>query len=183
MDIPTKSILKVATQEESLSFQGIRRDRFDEEEKRSDDEQERHNRVRFAKLERRMYNVIPETNPSVSSGPAIGLDWSYVELPIVSVDAFEANRLPRLKIADVQMTYIERITILKEAGVPPKELYEAIFRTDVARNKREETIQNLKYEELEMRRESLIRNIKKKLHIQRSDAAAQKMLWKKAQAM
>jgi hypothetical protein len=154
---------------------------INEEEKTS--QSSRSPTVRFSQLEIRLYKVIPETNPSVSIGPAIGLDWTYEAIPAMPLDVYEESRPPRLDLDDVQLSLNERMKILREAGSTNEEIEEAIRKSDQAREERYMTLRNMRNEDCDIRRESLIRGVKKAFHIQKSDAAEQKMLWKKAQVV
>jgi len=187
---PTRGILKISTQKDSLAYHGVDHtiltrqssEGFEALEPNSQQQSSSAaSEVRFSKLEVRLYNVIPETNPSVSEGPAIGLDWTYQALPITTVDVFEENRPPRRDIEDKPITFRERVKILKRSGATKEEIQEAIYRSDVAREERMMTLRNMKYEASDIRREKLVRGVKKALRLQMSDAAQQKMLWKNAQ--
>lgn len=64
--------------------------------------------VRFGTINIRKYNRILGDNPACSSGCPVQLDWDSYPQPIVPIDEYETNRLPRRTRRHLQLTAITR---------------------------------------------------------------------------
>jgi hypothetical protein len=64
--------------------------------------------LRFTTIEIRKYDRTLGDNPAVSNGPPIQLDWTYSVLPVVTVDDYETNRLPRRPKRHLSLSPITR---------------------------------------------------------------------------
>lgn len=176
-----KGILKVETLEESLaSTCRHRRKSGIFHLKKQKNKQKKH--VNFGQLDMRLYDVCLETNPGVSEGPAVGLDWTYEELPTSDVDTFEAFHPPRRHLIDVRMTLKERLAILQASGATEQEIREAMKRTEKAKKNRFKTLDDLDKMEHEFKKEKRFKNIRIALRLRKTDEAEEDDLWDKAQS-
>lgn len=64
--------------------------------------------VRFGSINIRKYNRILGDNPACSNGCPVQLGWDSFPQPIVPIDEYETNRLPRRTRRHLQLTAITR---------------------------------------------------------------------------
>jgi hypothetical protein len=100
-------------------------------------------RVCFSEISIRTFNVCIGDSPSVSSGVPLTLDWSYCELPDITVDEFEGLRPERRTNDELKLSPEDRLKILLEFGVSPAEIRTALRRTLLLRGKRSSFRQGL----------------------------------------
>lgn len=108
--------------------------------------------VSFGHVSLRFYPRALSDNPSVQSGPAIGIGWEYftpsaTEQPF-AVDDFESHRAgmgPRTRTVSSQLVLSrhEREMILVDAGYRQKEIAEAVRTILKAKNQRKQTVTSL----------------------------------------
>ena len=77
--------------------------------------------VRFGKMEIRKFDRCLDINPATSSGPSIGLDWSYKELGPQSL--WEDTEL---RSGEFRLSSREREEILEDCGDSRKEIVKAV---------------------------------------------------------
>lgn len=160
--LPAKSILKIATQEESERiiyglkgtplFDSIRssiggsskslRSLTDVSSfKRNNNKAGDAAVVYFNNIEVREYATIVGDNPHCSSGVALSLDWNYTDATLVSVDEYENLRRPRKKFKEMKLSDEEREDILLSQGVTHEEIGEAFELQHNARERRLHVLQ------------------------------------------
>lgn len=110
--------------------------------------------VSFSEVQVRNYDRVVEVNPSVTSGPAIGLGWHYSpeEDEIIPVDNFEDTRefARRHTTVDLALSRDTREDLLRSWGFSQREIAWSVRTILRSKNQRKQTIQNLhaaQYEE------------------------------------
>mmetsp|Transcript_101392 Transcript_101392/g.205838 ORF Transcript_101392/g.205838 Transcript_101392/m.205838 type:complete len:375 (+) Transcript_101392:211-1335(+) len=104
------------------------------------------NSVTFCEVQIRNYERVLEVNPSVTSGPAVGIGWNYIEQDnILTLDSFEKTRgyNPRRSIRDLALPRDEREDMLRGLGYSNKEIACSVRTILRSKNQRKQTIQNL----------------------------------------
>lgn len=140
--------------------------------------------VRFTTISVRDYEIALEYNPTVTSGPAIGIGWQYLQSCTMTVDEYESIRPSRLRLAkdSLRLSKEERLQRLKSSGYTKQELQRAVKATNIARIKRRKTlaqVQDGRDRTLEKMEYASIR-IQRFLLLRRKSEAEIKMLWEKA---
>ena len=101
-------------------------------------------KVTFTYVQVRFYQPVLEINPSVSSGPAIGIGWKFRRGGRMLVDDWEGQRVGMIRSGhDLILPRAARETILAEAGYKQKQITEAIRIIRKAKDRRKVTVQNL----------------------------------------
>ena len=110
-------------------------------------------RVSFVSVQTRIYEQILEVHPSTSSGPSIGLGWSYTEttpqkipedprdFATVGMEASEESTVSSTN--DIILTKRDRESILKSLGYTQKDINRAIRKNKKARDQRRETLNKM----------------------------------------
>jgi hypothetical protein len=99
--------------------------------------------IKFSKVEVRYYERIISDNPSVHSGPAIGIGWRFAKGGHVDIDEWELRKGSARKSCDLVLARHERERILKEAGCTPKEISAMIRAALKVQKQRMTTVNNL----------------------------------------
>lgn len=101
--------------------------------------------VKFDHVEVRYYERIATDNPSVRSGPAIGIGWRFAkEGPHVDINEWELRKEGSTrKSSELVLARDARERILKEAGCTQKEIADMIRVTLKVRKQRKTTLNNL----------------------------------------
>jgi hypothetical protein len=119
-------------------------------------------RVRFNLVRIRSYERTIAYNPSVRSGPAVGIGWNYTEMKDVSVDDWELHRSSNRRNAQgLVLPRLERTNILFDAGFSRKDIVTASRATLKDKNNRRQTYNNLKYQAMEEFMEKTTRRVKR----------------------
>jgi hypothetical protein len=83
--------------------------------------------VNFGHVQIRRYSMTIGDNPSCRAGAPVSLDWQYEELPVLSLDEFEATRALTRKpnLHHLFLGYYQRKEILLKSGYSKGELKQA----------------------------------------------------------
>lgn len=136
----------------------------DEEEKKDEEIPRRSSKLRFFDVEVREYSLTASHNPSVSSGVAIGLDWTYSVNYRLHIDTFEDRRSSKRArdfIKERKLTRLERAKILREHGVTNKEIQVATKHANIGRNKRKKSVGEMRLDKKHEKMEVKIDKLKK----------------------
>jgi hypothetical protein len=110
--------------------------------------------VQFGMVTLRCYERILSDNPAVQNGPAIGIGWRYKRGGIFDVEEFELGRT-RMRVAEELILPREvREKMLKEAGIPQKDIADMVRDILKSKNQRKQTINNLHTDGVEEAAES-----------------------------
>ena len=156
---------------------GIKNDDDDNE-----DEDEDNTVLRFSTVEIREYDTQVDTNPSVSSGPALGLSWSYSASVRATIETYEKHRPPRRQMKEMRMPASEREFRLRMSGVSREEIEASIKSIREAREKRRKAIRQMKNDTMLERMEGIKRKLLKMFGRKKSQRQEEKELWEHAQA-
>jgi hypothetical protein len=99
--------------------------------------------IKFDHVEVRYYERVISDNPSVQSGPAIGIGWRFTRGKRVDVDEWEFQKSSVRKSTELVLSRAERELILREAGCTRKEIAEMVRATLKVKNQRITTVNNL----------------------------------------
>eukprot|EP00536_Pseudo-nitzschia_multiseries_P003979 jgi/Psemu1/186900/e_gw1.63.36.1 len=123
--------------------------------------------VSFCEVQVRNYERILEVNPSVTSGPALGIGWNYYpeEDETFSLENFEGTRehARRHSMEDLALPRYERENILRSLGYSQKEIAGSVRTILRLKNQRKQTIHNLNVSYMEEFMESATRKMKRVL--------------------
>lgn len=104
--------------------------------------------VTFGSVEERMFERTLELHPSTSSGPSIGLGWSYEDkpsIPLAEVSPKNGNRRKR----DLVLSSKARKSILSDWGHTKIEMFLAARVNEKIREQRKKTLNSLSAQSLE----------------------------------
>jgi hypothetical protein len=99
-------------------------------------------RVRFGFVTIRNYDITMGDNPSVTSGPPVSLNWSYDQIPALSVCDFEAFRAAHTRAVDAHCLMISaenRRDMLRRAGFTEAQISNNEKRVAKIQNQRART--------------------------------------------
>ena len=186
---PSKSIMKVATLEDSLRFCAKMRLVQENEGKIYPDEvgevgEKRSSELRFGRLQFREYKITAVDNPETKQGPALGIDWEFEDLDWEpTMDEYENKRAPPRSLREMKLSRHERERRLMETGFSRKELDEVASAIQEARRKRKKTLKNMSIfaETALEKRQTLLRDVRIHLHLRKNEAAEVDSLWDQAQ--
>lgn len=120
--------------------------------------------VSFSTVSVRYYKRILDLNPSVTSGPAIGIGWIYRGCKPVPVDDWEKERAAALSLrqkpADLILNRQEREMILKDLGYTQNDIAKAVRLIRKAKDARRTTVDNLNVQGLEESMEKASKMVK-----------------------
>lgn len=135
--------------------------------------------VSFGQIRVREFDRTVVDNPSCSSGPPIGLDWTYYDTQPKSLEVYEhIHGQPRNQL-DLIMSREERqTTLMLDWGVTYVEIAQAVRETFKVRNQRRRSVHNIgKAQKLDTFLESAQRKLKRTLLFQkRSSSQVQGMM-------
>jgi hypothetical protein len=138
-------------------------------------------KVRFHSILIREHSRDVDVNPSVSSGPAVGLGWSFRDHPAYDLIDFEENRPPRRTRAEFQLPRNIREKILEELGVSRHEVVAAIRSINVARRQRQASLAGQEVEGAYLAMEWVSGKMKKMIGKKAAYAKEEQKLWIAAQ--
>lgn len=138
-------------------------------------------KVRFHAILIREHSRDVDLNPSVSSGPAVGLGWSFRDHPAYDLITFEENRPPRRTRAEFQLPRNIREKILEELGVSRHEVVAAIRSINVARRQRQASLAGQEVEGAHLAMEWVSGKMKKIIGKKAAYAKEEQKLWIEAQ--
>jgi hypothetical protein len=123
-------------------------------------------------------------NPSVSSGPAVGLGWDFHDHPTgYDVSLFEETRPPRRTRAEFQLPRPVRERLLQETGVSRQELVAAVRAINVAKRQRQHSIATQETEGAALAIEWMSGKVKKIVGRKPSYAKEEERLWTQARVL
>lgn len=125
--------------------------------------------VRFGTVSVRNFKRILDINPSVTSGPAIGIGWIYHNSKPVSIDEWESERTASPYTARTQAHLIvprhERESMLAQLGYTQQDIAKAVRDIRKAKDMRRTTIDNLRVQHIEEKMENAAKMMKNLLRI------------------
>mmetsp|Transcript_25945 Transcript_25945/g.48353 ORF Transcript_25945/g.48353 Transcript_25945/m.48353 type:complete len:169 (-) Transcript_25945:103-609(-) len=118
--------------------------------------------VAFDSVHVRYFERALDTNPSVSSGPALGFGWKYEDGDKLPVSEWQSNREgeKRRSSKDLVIPRHEREDMLADLGYTQQDIAKATRSIIKSKNQRRQTIVNLKYESLEEKIEKTTRAVR-----------------------
>lgn len=137
--------------------------------------------VRFKSVQIREHGLMPTINPSVTSGPALGLAWEYTDLPVYALQKYEQTRPARRTRAEFQMPHSVRETMLRNEGFSRREIQETVRAINIARKQRRATVMAQEVEDLHLAVEWVGRKVKKAIGARSNSTKEEAQLWKNAQ--
>merc|ERR1712176_694461 len=119
--------------------------------------------VSFGCIEIREHERSLDVNPSVTSGPAVGLDWAHYDLPTkYDLIEFELSRIPHRRMkTQFQMPRFYREALLLDLGYSRRDLTENIVEIKSVQRQRRKSLQRSKFEKLLLAVEGTDRFMKK----------------------
>lgn len=115
--------------------------------------------VRFGTVQIRSFERILGDNPSTISGAPIGIGWKFVQFQPQSVNEFEEHRQPTRPSHSLVLNRDIREDMLVSLGYSKKDIAAAIRTNLKCRNKRRQTVQNLRAEGVEEKVESAVKGV------------------------
>jgi hypothetical protein len=115
--------------------------------------------VSFDSVRVRHYARILVESPCISSGPAVGLGWSFEELPSMTLN--EAQSISKEGPSSMLLTRREREAIVRDLGYSQREIAAAIRRSLKAKHQRRQTVLHLSNQNLEEIVENSTRKVKR----------------------
>jgi len=98
------------------------------------------NRTRFSTIEVREFNRTLGDNPACRDGPPMTLDWDFVDKESISIDEYEANRLPRRSHRHLFLSMFVRRSIMRnQFGFTLEDLEKVERSVRLAQKKRQKT--------------------------------------------
>jgi len=121
--------------------------------------------VSFCEVQVRNYERVLEINPSVTSGPAVGLGWNYSpeDDEIFALEMFEDTREYTRRgnsMEDLALPRDERENLLRSLGYTQREIAGSIRQILRVKNQRKQTVQNLHASSVEEFLENATRKMK-----------------------
>jgi hypothetical protein len=99
--------------------------------------------VQFSTVTLRYYERILSDNPAVQSGPAIGIGWRYKRGGMFDIATFEQGRTCTRTVEELILTREDREKMLRDAGIPQKDIVDMVRVILKSKNQRKQTISNL----------------------------------------
>mmetsp|Transcript_25983 Transcript_25983/g.29728 ORF Transcript_25983/g.29728 Transcript_25983/m.29728 type:complete len:207 (+) Transcript_25983:90-710(+) len=141
----------------------------------------RRNSVKFDSVDIREHERFLDLNPSVSSGPAIGLGWEYNDLPTFKLNTFERNHPPRRTKIEFQIPRHIREEMLREFGFSRGELAAAVKAINISKRQRQASVASQEVECTRLAFEWTVRKLKKIIRLRSSYQIEEARLWKNAE--
>ena len=140
--------------------------------------------VSFSKVQIRQYERTLGDNPSVSSGPALSLDWTYnTDTEILTIEDYEASRPERKTKVEMVVPRHLREKILKiDCGVSRAEMAACVREIQMVKDNRRQTKNSLLSAKTQEKLENFTRSLGRFLGTRKSDAKEVEVLWQKANA-
>jgi len=99
----------------------------------------------FSHVHIREYELVPGSNPSVTSGPPVELGWAHTEPTSVELDTWESIRDGRRRRkAQLRIPPGDRRFLLRHHGSAQKDIRDATRNAAICRSQRAQTLQRLK---------------------------------------
>jgi len=137
--------------------------------------------VSFRSVEIRKYIPTLGDNPSVSQGPPMTLDWEYDTTDPIPIDRYEDEKgVPRTSYEMVIPRYI-REEVLRMHGHSRKEIDETIKEIKKTKKERNDTVQNIKFQQIEYAAERTSRRLKKVFSFQKKNNKKYREQWEAAE--
>jgi hypothetical protein len=135
-------------------------------------------RIGFSFVEIRYYEQILADNPAVTSGPPVGIGWKYrVMKNDNTVDAWELRQSPHRRfLTGLVITRHERTNLLYDLGYSQREIALGVRDILKIKNKRKQTYNNLRFQNMEEMMESSSRRFKNVLTLGMAQRKEKKML-------
>jgi hypothetical protein len=139
--------------------------------------------VQFVSVTIREHARDIDVNPSVSSGPALGLGWAYNDhaAPYDFLD-FEDTKPPPRARSEFQMPRSVRERLLGEHGVHPTDMANAVRLANLGRRQRAATMAAQEVEEVTLAVEWVQRKMQRVLKKRQSYEKEEQQLWVNAQS-
>jgi len=100
----------------------------------------RKSKIQFSTIEVREFNRTLGVNPACRDGPPMTLDWDFVDKESISIDEYEANRLPRRSHRHLFLSmFVRRNIMRKQFGYTTEEIEKSEYAVRLAQKKREKT--------------------------------------------
>ena len=124
-------------------------------------------------------------NPSVSSGPAVGLGWDFCDHPTgYDVSLFEETRPPRRSRSEFQLPRpVREQILLQDTGVSRQELVAAVRSINVAKRQRQHSVASQDADGAHMAFEWVSGKMKKMVGRKVSYAKEEQRLWTQARVL
>lgn len=138
----------------------------------------RQRKIGFTHVEIRYYEQILSDNPAVTSGPPIGIGWKYrVMKKDISVDAWEYRQRPHRRfLTGLMVTRHDRTNMLYDLGYNQKDIAIAVRDVLKVKNKRKQTYNNIRFQNMEEMVEKTTRRLKDALTLGMSVRKQRQML-------
>jgi hypothetical protein len=139
--------------------------------------------VSFSTIELRLYERVLSDNPACSTGPSIGIGWSYHDASVtLGIDEYEISREGQGRsVTELHLSRSTREQLVREWGYTDREIAANIRDRNRVRFGRRQTANNLGAERLEEAIESLRNKVKKALFLHKEQQKLQKQLEKQMQ--
>jgi len=155
----TSKVIDIQSETTATTFSSSRDEKLSKNKKKRS--------VSFCEVQVRNYERVLEINPSVTSGPAIGIGWNYSsdDDKIFSLENFEDTReySRRGSIEELALTRDKREELLRSWGYTQREIAWSVRTIVRSKNQRKQTIQNLHASSMEEFMEKATRKMKRVL--------------------
>ena len=132
--------------------------------------------VSFCEVQVRNYDRVLTVNPSVTSGPAVGLGWNYDEDEDqhYTIQNFEDSRelTRRCSMKELQLPRSYREELVRSLGYTQREIASSTRQIIRVKNQRKQTIQNLHASSMEEFIEKATRKVKRVFSLPRVAACS-----------
>jgi len=126
--------------------------------------------ISFETVQIREYKRDICDNPSVTSGPPIGIDWEVKDESFVPVDIYETYRPERLEFSELILERHEREYLILKSGRTRTDIASAVREVNKAKHARRTTVNNIGTAAvIEEIFESAVRKMKRHLHKNEDD--------------
>lgn len=119
--------------------------------------------VIFTEVQVRRYDIVAGDNPSVTMGPPLSIGWEFESESSFNIDEFEECRGVRRSSAEMVMPRAVREELLLANGFTKKEIMEVVKEVARCKNNRQLTVENMKFEPVELKIENCKRSLKRAL--------------------
>ena len=127
--------------------------------------------VSFHNVEIREYNMTIGDNPSARMGPPVGISWEHRNEVSMPLNDYEDGRGERRTQQEMIITRERKYDIIKESGVPNREIASTVRKTNKIKNQRMQTVNNAtSFSKFEEAFESAMRKGKRFLLRRNSDS-------------